>query len=151
MMIGVLWQFHGSFLEVSWNCPYLACMRFCFGAGVAGKVVSSTCTFGRQAFEPIAPEFLTCTTSALLGERIGWRGHVAAASQTRLLISGSVLTSRVSKAGGAEMAPEGIWHSGWPRARAWQNAIGRRSIRENWQIDMSESRLIPVNHSLTLV
>ena len=94
----------------------------CFGAGAAGEVVSSTCTFGRQAFEPIAPEFLTCTTSALLGERIGWRGHDAAASQTRLLISGSVLTSRVSKAGGAEMAPEGIWHSGWPRARAWHNA-----------------------------
>ena len=44
------------------------------------------------------------------------------ASQNRLLISGSVLASRVSKAGGAEMAPEGIWHSGWPRARAWQNA-----------------------------
>ena len=68
------------------------------------------------------------------------------ASKHRLLISGSVLASRVSKAGGAEMAPEGIWHSGWPRARAWQNAIGPRSIRENWQIDMSESRLTPVNH-----
>ena len=38
------------------------------------------------------------------------------ASKHRLLISGSVLASRVSKAGGAEMAPEGIWHSG-SRAR----------------------------------
>ena len=77
MMIGVLWQFHGSFLEVSWNCPYLAPMGLYLGAGAASEVVSSTCTFGRQAFEPIAPEFLTCTTSALLGERIGWMSHDA--------------------------------------------------------------------------
>ena len=92
-MIGVLWQFRGSFLEVSWNCPYLAPMRFCFGAGVAGEVVSSTCTFGRQAFEPIAPEFLTCTTSALLGERICWRGHDAA----RVLKSAANLGGRAIK------------------------------------------------------
>ena len=119
-MVPVFWKFPGT-VPIWLLCP----MDLYLGAGAASEVVSSTCTFGRQAFEPIAPEFLTCTTSALLGERIGWRGHDAAASQTRLLISGSVLTSRVSKAGGAEMAPEGIWHSGWPRARAWQNAMSR--------------------------
>ena len=52
------------------------------------------------------------------------------ASQTRLLISGSVLASRVSKAGGAEMAPEGIWHSGWPRARAWQKCLADQVWRD---------------------
>ena len=72
------WQFHGSFLELSWNCPYLAPTGLSLGAGVAGEVVALTCTFGRQAFEPIAPEFITCTTSALLVERICRMSHDAA-------------------------------------------------------------------------
>ncbi len=34
------------------------------------EVVALICTCERQGFEPIAPEFLTCTNSALLVERL---------------------------------------------------------------------------------
>ena len=81
-MIGDSWQFHGSFLEVSWNCPYLAPMRLCLGAGVASEVVALTCACGSRVCEPIVPEFLTCTTSALLVDRIGWMSHNAARVET---------------------------------------------------------------------
>ena len=70
-MIGDL----SSFLEVSWNCPYLAPMRLCLGAGVASEVVALICACRSRVCEAIVPEFFTCTTGALLVERIGWMSH----------------------------------------------------------------------------
>ena len=76
----------GSFLAVSWKFPgtvHIWLLWACaWGAGVAGEVVALTCACGSRVCEPIVPEFLTCTTSALLVDRIGWMSHNAARVET---------------------------------------------------------------------
>ena len=52
-------------------------MGLCLGAGVASEVVALTRACGSQVCEAIVLEFFTCTTSALLVERIGWMSHDA--------------------------------------------------------------------------
>ena len=105
--------------------------RCIYGAVRRSTVVALTCACGSQVCEAIVPESFTCTTSALLVERIGWMSHnasrVAKPPANLGERAGNVarrLRARSKDAGsdaGAELTPGGIWHSGWARARAWQN------------------------------
>ena len=71
-ILAVSWQFLGSFLELSISGSYglvLGRRSGKRGSGIDPRLWKSSLRGYRAT---IVPEFFTCTTSALLGERIGW-------------------------------------------------------------------------------